>query len=208
MWRLGWWRGYRRFAKFGFRKRRPTGSKLYENPAGDMSETKRDYEIDYGKPPPGRRFRKDTGTAESDRERAMLMAPAHADIERPTTPFSRTSRRFDNAALQPVPRHDRDHLTTVRDRGRRGRGKRLRAGAKASALAADPGAAVIQARPSDASTVANTRISPGIKKRSVFTVYRIQPTSVTIATRSHRGTCSIPTLRSSHAAPGNRELSS
>ena len=68
--------------------------------------------------------------------------------------------------------------------------------------------AVIQARPSEARTVANTSISPGIKKRSAFTVYWIQLTSVTIATRSHRGAYSIPTLRSSHAAPGNRELSS
>jgi hypothetical protein len=147
----------------------------------------------------------DAGPA--DRDRCCWRGLRQA-IERPTTAFSRTSRRFGNAVLQPVPRHRLDHLIGVRNRGRRDRGKRLRAGAKASALAGDPRVAVIQARPSGASTVANTRISPGIKKRSAFTVYRIQATSVTIATRSHGGTCSIPTLRSSHAAPGNRELSS
>src|SRR5215469_5097416 len=113
-----------------------------------------------------------------------------------------------NAALQPVPLHRLDDLIAVRDRSRRDRDKRLRAGVEAPALAGDPGVAVIQARPSDARSVANTCISPGIKKRSALTVYRIQPTSVTIATRSHGGMCSIPTLRSSHAAPGNLELSS
>src|SRR5882724_9220050 len=125
-------------------------------------------------------------------------------IERPTTALS-TPSPLRNAALQPVPRHPLDDLIAVRGRGRRDRGKRLR---EASAPAGDSGVAAIQARPSDARTVANTWISPGIKKRSAFTVYRIQPTSVTIATRSQGGTYSIPTLRSSHAAPGNRELSS
>src|ERR1700732_1300411 len=128
-------------------------------------------------------------------------------IERPTTALS-TPSPLRNAALQPVPRHRLDDLIAVRGRGRRDRGARLRAGAEASAPAGDSGDAAIQARPSDARTVANTWISPGIKKRSAFTVYRIQPTSVTIATRSHGGNYSIPTLRSSHAAPGNRELSS
>src|SRR5207237_872829 len=113
-----------------------------------------------------------------------------------------------NATFQPVPRHRLDDFIAVRDRGRRDRGERLLAAAAASALAGDSGGAAIQARPSDARTVANTSISPGIRKRSALTMYRTQPTSVTIATRSHGGTYSIRTLRSSHAAPGNRELSS
>ena len=36
-------------------------------------------------------------------------------------------------------------------------------GAEASALAGDPGVAVIQARPSDARSVANTRIDPNVE---------------------------------------------
>jgi hypothetical protein len=46
---------------------------------------------------------------------------------------------FINAALQPVPRHPLDHLIAVRDRGRRDRGKRLRAGAEASNLGKQAG---------------------------------------------------------------------
>jgi hypothetical protein len=125
-------------------------SKLYQNPAGDMSETRPGLRDRLWQAAARRRFRKDAGTADSDRERAALMARAQPSIEKPASPFSRTSRRFRNAALQPVPRHDRDHRIAVRDRGRRGRGKRLRAGAKASVLAGDRRAAVIQARPSDA----------------------------------------------------------
>ena len=47
----------------------------------------------------------DADTADSDCEPAMLMARLRQAIERPTTAFSRTSRRFRNAALQPVRRH-------------------------------------------------------------------------------------------------------
>ena len=64
--------------------------------------------------------------------------------------FSRTSLSFGKAALQPVPRNPLDHLIADRGRGRRDRGKRLRAGLEASVRAGDPGVAVIQARPSDA----------------------------------------------------------
>src|ERR1700736_2178604 len=114
------------------------------------------------------------------------MARAQAgDREADYRLLEETSLRFRNAALQPVPRDRLDHLIAVRDLGRRDRGKRLRAGTEASALAGDSRVAAIQARPSDARTVANTSISPGIKKRSAFTVYLIQPTSVTIATLSH-----------------------
>jgi len=95
------------------------------------------------------RRRADADTADSDREPAMLMARLRQAIERPTTALG-TWRRFGNASLQPVPRHRLDHPISVRNRGRRLRGKRLRAGEKASALARDREAAVIQARPSDA----------------------------------------------------------
>src|SRR6267143_1703701 len=85
-------------------------------------------------------------------------------IERPTTALS-TPSPLRNAALQPVPRHPLDDLIAVRGRVRRDRGKRLRAGAEASAFAGDSGVAVIQARPSGARAVANTSISPGIKAK-------------------------------------------
>ena len=92
----------------------------------------------------------DAGTANSDRKRAVLMARAQAGDREADYRLLEDITRFRNHALQPVPRHGLDHLIAACDRGRRDRGKRLRAGAEASTLAGDPGVAVIQARPSDA----------------------------------------------------------
>jgi len=121
-------------------------SKLYQNPAGDMSETRPGLRDRLWQAAARRRFRKDAGTADSDRERAAPMARAQPLIERPTSPFSRTSRRLANAApsarptppsrpphFRPQPRSSSPRQASSSRRKSLGTGRR-------SARRSDPGA--------------------------------------------------------------------